>query len=245
MLPDLERLIRLQRLEDFVAGARRTLAEHPDRLEALDDRLAGAREAVAQARQRAADIQAARRLLDKDLAAVQGRLSKFKDQLMEVKTNREYQAMQKEIEVGQHEVGRIEDKILERMLEADEVASEIKRSEADLVKAQAEVEAERRKMEEDAARLQENLEASAGERQEIVAGLGPSVLAMFDQIMRQRKGTAVAEARDGHCTVCYVRLRPQMSNEIRRNDALIQCPSCQRILYFAGEEARTGSDRES
>lgn len=245
MLAELERLIRLQRLEDFVASARRTLAEQPERIKALDDRLAGARAAVAQARQRAADGQAARRTLDKDLAAAQGKLAKFKDQLMEVKTNREYQAIQKEIEVGQHEVGRIEDGILERMIDADEVASEIKRSEADLVKAQAEIDAERGRMEADALRLQRELARSADERQRIVTGLDPAALAVFDQLMRQRKGTAVAEAREGYCTVCNVRLRPQMFNEIRRNDALIQCTSCQRILYFASDEAKAGADRAS
>src|SRR5512144_2253707 len=113
MLPDLERLIDLQQLDDFVEQARRTIAEHPDRVKALDDRLNEARDHVAAARQRTADNQAARRALEKDLAAVQGRLSKYKDQLMEVKTNREYQAMQKEIEVAQAEVGHIEDRILE------------------------------------------------------------------------------------------------------------------------------------
>ena len=43
---------------------------------------------------------------------------------------------------------------------------------------------------------------------------------------------ALAEARDGLCTVCHVRLRPQVFNEVRRNDSIIQCESCTRILYF-------------
>src|SRR5512142_2320641 len=109
MLPDLERLIKLQQLDDFVERARRTIAEHPARVQALDDRLNAAREQVAAARQRVTEGQADRRALEKDLATVQGRLSKFKDQLMEVKTNREYQAMQKEIEVAQQDVRAIED----------------------------------------------------------------------------------------------------------------------------------------
>jgi predicted nucleic acid-binding Zn-ribbon protein len=234
MLADLECLIRLQRLDDFVATARRALAEHPDRARALDDRLSGARERLAQAKQRAADSQAARRTFDKDLAAVQGRLSKFKDQLMEVKTNREYQAMQKEIETGQHEVRRIEDKILEQMLEADEIAAAAKRAESDLAAEQAAIDAERRRMEEEAARLQKEVEASSVARQEIVGILSAAALALFEQLARGRRGTALAEAREGLCTVCHVRLRPQRFNEVRRNEAIIQCDSCQRILYFAG-----------
>ena len=112
MLPDLERLVKLQQLDDFVERARRTIAEHPARVQGLDDRVNAARDQVAAARQRVVDGQGARRALEKELATVQARLSKFKEQLMEVKTNREYQAMQKEIEVAQQEVRAIEDRIL-------------------------------------------------------------------------------------------------------------------------------------
>jgi predicted nucleic acid-binding Zn-ribbon protein len=47
----------------------------------------------------------------------------------------------------------------------------------------------------------------------------------------------VAEARDGVCTLCHVRLRPQVFNEIRRNAQIIQCESCGRILYFVPSPA--------
>ena len=55
---------------------------------------------------------------------------------------------------------------------------------------------------------------------------------LFERVAHGRKGIAVAEARDGLCTLCHVRLRPQKFNEVRRNDGLHQCDSCTRILYF-------------
>ena len=58
------------------------------------------------------------------------------------------------------------------------------------------------------------------------------VLAMFEQVARKRNGIAVSEARDGVCTICHVRLRPQVFNEVRRNDSILQCDHCNRILYF-------------
>jgi predicted nucleic acid-binding Zn-ribbon protein len=70
----------------------------------------------------------------------------------------------------------------------------------------------------------------------LVAEISVPVMSTFDIVARGRKGIAVAEAREGHCTVCHVRLRPQIFNEIRRNEAIIQCESCQRILYFAGAQ---------
>jgi predicted nucleic acid-binding Zn-ribbon protein len=56
-------------------------------------------------------------------------------------------------------------------------------------------------------------------------------MATYD-LLTQRRGTALAEARQERCTGCQVRIRPQVFNEIRRGDAIIQCDSCQRILYF-------------
>ncbi len=233
MLPDLERLIRLQHLDDFVDRARRTIAEAPERIKALDDRLTEARDRVAAARQRSSDSQTARRTLEKDLAAQQGRLSKFKDQLMEVKTNREYQAMQKEIETAQHEVRAIEDRILERMLEADDLAAGIKEAETALAAAQKEIDGERRAIEQEVAKLEAELSHTAGQRQAILSEISAPVLAIYQTVAPKRKGIGVAEARNGLCSTCQVRLRPQVFNDVLRNETIIQCESCQRILYSA------------
>jgi hypothetical protein len=235
MHPDLERLIRLQQLDSFADEARRRIAEQPQRAEALDARLAHAREEVASAKQRLADSQAARRAVEKELAIVQSRLSKFKDQVMEVKTNREYQAMQKEIEVAQNEVSAMEDRMLERMLEADDLTALLKRAEAELAAEQTAVAADQRALAQEVVSLQEELDRAAEARRTLVAEIEPRVLATFEQVARGRKGIAVAEARDGHCTICHVRLRPQVFNEIRRNDSIMQCDSCQRFLYFRAD----------
>src|SRR3989337_216194 len=133
MLSDLDRLIRLQQIETSAEEARRTITDHPLRVQALEARLADATSGLE------ADSQPARRLEEKDLATVQARLAKYKDQLLDVKTNREYQAMQHEIAAAQTEVSRREDQILERMLEADEMGKAIRQAEADVGKVSAEV----------------------------------------------------------------------------------------------------------
>ena len=77
---------------------------------------------------------------------------------------------------------------------------------------------------------------------DLVRRIDPQVLAIFDLVARRRNGVAVAEARDFVCTICHVRLRPQVFNNIRRNDSIIQCDSCQRILYFVPAAAPATSD---
>jgi predicted nucleic acid-binding Zn-ribbon protein len=143
MHPDLEHVIRLQQLEDAAELARRTVAGEPAREQELDARLAAAQAALDGERQRLAANQAARREIEKDLAEQQGRSSKFKNQLMEVKTNREYQAVQKEIEVALHEIQVLEDALLERMIEFDEVTRQVKAAEKSFAAEKASIEADR------------------------------------------------------------------------------------------------------
>jgi len=232
MNPNLSRLVRLQQIENAAEEARRVLVDHPVRLAALEARLEASRVAVASSRERLSANQAARRDIEKELAVVQGRLSKFKDQLMEVKTNREYQAMQKEIEVARSEVASMEDRILERMLESDEISGAVKQAERELADEERAASGERAAFDQDRARIEQDLTRFAVDRKALVAEIDGEALAVFESVARGRKGIAVAEARDGHCTICHVRLRPQVFNEVRRNDSIIRCDSCQRILYF-------------
>src|SRR5678816_609423 len=112
MAPELDRLIKLQHLETTIAEARAAIAAHPQRLADADARLNTAQHAVDAAKEQLKANNEARRALEKEVAVYQGRLTKFKDQLMEVKTNREYQAMQHEIATAQGDLGSVEEKVL-------------------------------------------------------------------------------------------------------------------------------------
>lgn len=232
MNADLQRAIELQRLDSLVHDAQRRVADEPDRLRALDARLDAATQHLAAAKDRLSLSQAARREVEKEVAVHQGRLSKYRDQLMAVKTNVEYQAMQKEIAFAQTEVKTLEDTILERMLEGDELTGAVKLAEGDLSGAQKAVEADKRALAAEVSELKKAVEDLTAQRASVVSQLDPTVLATFQLVSGRRNGIAVAEARDCICTICHVRLRPQVFNTVRRNEQILQCDSCQRILYF-------------
>ncbi len=232
MLPDLERLIRLQSLHHTADDARQRIANIPAQLDALDAKLHEHRASVDQAKHRLDDNQTARRTVEGDLAGVQSRLSKFKDQLMAVKTNREYQAVQKEIAGAEGKVQSFEERILESMLESDELGAHVADTERALTATEAEVSAERQSIEQDRARFEVDAHRAFDAHTVLAQEVDAAALALFEKIAKHRKGVAVVEARDGLCSSCHVRLRPQVFNEIRRNDNLIQCESCSRILHF-------------
>ena len=232
MLPDLKLLIQLQDLDSAAERLRRRLADIPAEQAALDARLAELTGTVAGVKERIATSQATRRDIEKDLAAVQTRLSKYKGQLMEVKTNKEYHAMQTEIASAETVVRREEDRMLEQMEEAEKLAVALKEAEQALKSGQAEVSRSRQQVDVDRAANEKELEARSAERAQLAAQVTPTVLALFERVSKHRKGLAMSEARDAMCTQCHVRMRPQVYNELRRNESVFQCESCSRILYF-------------
>jgi uncharacterized protein len=238
MHPDLERVVRLQQLEDATERARRAIADEPARQQGLEAALASARQILETERGRLTANQGARREVEKALSMQQARLSKYRDQLMEVKTNREYQAMQKEIEVAQQEIRKDEDRLLEQMIAFDEITLHIKEAEEAFRRDQAACDAERAALAAQIVEAHAAIPSLAAERAALAATISPPVLALFDRLLQHRKTSAVAPVRDGRCSACQVRIRPQTVQEIRRNESVLQCDSCQRILYFEGSSTQ-------
>ena len=244
MNADLERLIALQKLDSAADAARRTLAGEPEHEKTLEARLETARGHLTAAKEHVAANKTARAAIEKDVALHQSRLSKYREQAMAVKTNVEYHAIQKEITHAQSEIKAHEDKMLERMLEADDLAAALKKAEGELAAEQKAVDADRKAMQAEHIAMKASLERMTAERTAIVGSLDKQVLVIFEQVSKKRNGVAVAEAKDGICTICHVRLRPQIFNNIRRNNEIVQCDHCQRILFFvpAAAPAAAGSD---
>jgi uncharacterized protein len=232
MNADLERLITLQKLDSTAADARKRLAAEPEHEQVLEARLETARQQVADAKEKLAANKNARAALEKDVAMHQGRLSKFRDQAMAVKTNQEFAAVQHEIAFAQTEIKKIEDAILERMMDGDDLAAGLKASEAQLAAETKAVEADRRATSVAHGEMESALERITVERAALIAGLNKDVLAMFEAVSRKRNGVAMSEARGGVCTICHVRLRPQVFNTVLRNESILQCDHCNRILYY-------------
>src|SRR5918993_1744134 len=169
MSPEIERLIKLQDVETRAAESRKRIAEAPIAIAALDAKLTSARDAVTRAKEAIAANQAGRRTFDKDLISAQQRLSKYKEQLMAVKTNAEYHAMQHQITAVEQEVAKVEEQILVNMMQADEAAIKQKAAEGALKSEESRIAAERSAIQADAAERQRILDQSTTDRVALVA----------------------------------------------------------------------------
>jgi predicted nucleic acid-binding Zn-ribbon protein len=241
MLPDLERLIRLQELDAESEQRRKWVTDAPAMVAALDERLAARQAAVDAAKQRQNDNAAARRALEKELAVVQGRLTRFRDQLMEVKTNKEYLAMQHEIATAEQGVRTFEDQILELLVTADEVAADLKAAESAQQQEQKAVAGERTGIEDKRQRTEAELADLTTKHAAVEREMAPQVVRLYHSVAQKRHGSAVVAARDGYCSACRTRLRPQFYNELRSGDQIFQCESCSRILFYVATPAASAT----
>jgi hypothetical protein len=151
---------------------------------------------------------------------------------MAVKTNKEFHALQHEIATAQEEIQKFEDRVLELMMEADDLAAALKEAEKALANTERAAQEGRRQLAEDRARLDHELAQHQAERATVVARIPRQALGLYISAANQG-GVSVTPVHVGHCGVCHVRLRPQVAQAVHANDTLITCESCGRILYSA------------
>jgi predicted nucleic acid-binding Zn-ribbon protein len=141
-----------------------------------------------------------------------------------------------EIEAVEREVRGREDRILEEMERAEVLGAEVKREEVAFKQVEDQQRSELARLEQRAEALRQERDRLAADRDEVAATLDEENRELFRRVARLR-GVAVAEARDGMCQLCHVFLRPQMFVDLKRNESVIQCPACNRILYYVAAVA--------
>jgi len=232
MNPDLKQLIRLQTVDLAIQELRARIDKFPGISKALDEKLKSAQAALESAKDRSKMNQGNRKKLESEIGSIETKISKYRDQMMAVKTNDEYRALQHEIEHAQNAIRKIEDDILNLMMEAESSQGEIKAGEVRLKEDQQKVDHERKQLTEENQRDLTALESYLKERKEIEVSISSDDLVpRYERVRKARGGIAVAAARNEVCEICQVRIRPQVFQEIRRNDQIIACDACQRILY--------------
>jgi hypothetical protein len=230
--PDLKTVIELQQLDTRIAELTAQIDSLPAQIQTLETQLHEFIHAHEERKLRLAKNQKERKDLEAEIQAVQAKISKHKDQLYEVKTNEQYKAMLKEIEGEEGKIRGLEDQILEKMIEAEQLEKLIR-------DAASRLESEKARVAREVWDLQALRQTDVEEREKLQArraedgtALSADVLDLYERVRKMRRGVALAEVRDGCCIACNVLLRPQLFNEARGNQAIIACENCGRILYY-------------
>jgi predicted nucleic acid-binding Zn-ribbon protein len=238
MLQDLQNLIELQVADKEILRLREEVAALPKRVAVIEDKLAATRAKLEKAKTTAKADEAARKKHETAILDQQGKISKYRDQSLAVKTNDQYRALMQEIQFAEQEIRANEDKILDLMVNAEARDKDVKAAEAELKAETAEIEKEKEQARQRTEEDKKLLADWNAQRDNLRGGVTPITLRHYERVMKFR-GSGLSEVRDQKCMACQVMLRPQTYNEVRAGQTVIECESCQRILYFNPENEAT------
>lgn len=229
----LDKLLELQKLDQAIARLEAEGRAIPQEIQALETRLSGARAGLDEAKAKAGQIQKERRAKERELDEAALNIKKKQARLFEIKTNEEYSAVLKEIETLKEKSSKLEEEILELLERGDVAAKTVGDAEKAFKAAEALCQKERAEKEGQLARLRRELTDLQEARKGQASRLDNDLLRQYTRLKTSR-GVAVVAVKDGSCDGCGIALTPQTYNEVRRNDRMFTCSSCNRILYFAG-----------
>ncbi len=231
MLPAIENLLKLQDTDKEIRRLQDEIAEFPKRVAVIEHKLAGTRAQLEKAQAAVKADEAARRKYDTAINDLRGKISKYRDQSLDVKTNEQYKALLHEIQFAEKEIAANEDKILELMVNADARDKEVKAAQAELKAETAEIEREKEQARQRTAEDEKLLSEWRAKRDQVRGGVDESLLRHYERVSKFR-GSGISEVRNQKCMACQVMLRPQTYNDVRSGQQTVVCDSCQRILYF-------------
>jgi uncharacterized protein len=160
------------------------------------------------------------------------KINKLKSRTGEIKTNKEYQALLKEIESVEHERSSIEDDILAIMEETDAIGRQVKTEEKNFKMNTEKVESLKRTIENEKDTLEKELIRIQETRANAIGAVDSEVYDQYIMLIEIYRGHAVNEVKEEICQGCNMNIPPQLFVEIKKNEEIYHCPHCRRILYY-------------
>jgi uncharacterized protein len=230
----LETLIQLQEIDTVILDSQQKIAEFPEIVRQLDQQLQKQENKVSTLQTRLEEQEKSRGTKELDIESREAKIKKYQEQLLQVKTNKEYSALLVEIKGLKNKNSLTEDDILELMESID-------RTREAIVEARQELEQERKRVSEvkhqkevENAEQQQILDREQQQRDQLAARVEDKVLQEYDKLLKLRNGKAVAMIEEkGICSGCHVALTPQMFAEVKTGEYVHRCPICSRFLFWS------------
>jgi len=224
-------LVRIQRLALEIRKAMQIVESGPARVEAIESRFRERNAEYVAVKLRADELEQDRRRREGEVELLAEKRKKYMDDLMQVKNQREYAAMLKEIDAVKAQLADHEDAILRDMEEFEKLAEDLKSRAEHIQREREDVDRERAVVESEADAARRLVEERMRERGGVESGLPSPLLGTLRQLEATRQGVFLSRADNGSCQSCFVRVRPQVLQEIKTASLLPTCSGCKRFLY--------------
>ena len=225
----------MQELDDQIDRLRTEEESIPKKKTDLEEGLEEHRASVEAAKNESVELAKKRKELEIELEEGNTKKDRFKHQLNQVKSNREYEALQHEITALEEKNSALEDKILEIMDGSEQITRKITAEEEALKTETSRVAEERAKLDKEQGDLAQKIAIKADERKRLVMDLDEPLLKRYDRIRQSKGGLAVATVNTGACGGCFRRIPPHEMQNLKRDDRIITCEGCGRILIWRWE----------
>jgi predicted nucleic acid-binding Zn-ribbon protein len=199
--------------------------------------LGTAREGLAAMKNRLAQIETDKGELEASHATELENIRRSETNMKEIKTNKEYQAVGREIAAARKQVSELEEQVLQKITQFEELNVEIATSETDLAELEQNTELRRIEKQSEIDKVQLDIDSDCKRREAITKEIPANVLKRYNSLRDQRRGQALAIARDGFCQGCNMHLPPQLYNSLFKGEEMLACPHCQRVLILKQQPA--------
>jgi len=231
----LELLWELQKIDLALKRIKEEKERFPKETKKLDERQNMEKEKIQKEREKIEALEKERRQKERHLNTEQEKIKRAEGRMLEVKTNKEYQALLSEIETIKEATNRLEEEILQILEEVDELKKDLLKREKEVTSAIEKIEKEKRKIQEKMEQ-DDRLWKEQKERREVLSKqLESGLFKLYNTLKEKRQGIGVVDVKKETCQGCFVNIPPQMFIEVQKNSSLIRCPNCNRILYWEGE----------
>jgi predicted nucleic acid-binding Zn-ribbon protein len=230
---ELQQLVTLQNLDTSIRRLQTEIEAIPQRRAEIENQF-DQRASEIKRMENARDIaKHERSRLEKEIADQRAKAERADRNLMSSKKPEEYTAAIREADAARKQISQFETQILEQMEALDKAEAELQERASEIASLNSDREARLRDFDVETRQQSTQLETARAERNHLFSSLPKALSAVYNRIsLRIRDGIAVAEARNGACTACFMALRPQMMAEVRRGEEIITCDHCNRILYY-------------
>jgi predicted nucleic acid-binding Zn-ribbon protein len=230
----LELLWELQKIDLDLKNINEDRERYPREMKKLDEKQSIEKERIQKEKGKLETLEKDRRQKERDLAGEQEKIKRSEGRMSEVKTNKEYQALLNEIETFKKTASRVEEEILLVMDEIDEVKKDLSKREKEIVIIVERFEAEKKKIEEKMAQDDLLWEEKQKRKEVLSKQIESKLFKLYNTLKEKRLGTGIVCVRHETCQGCFVNVPPQMFIEVQKNNSIVRCPNCNRILYWEG-----------
>ncbi len=230
-------LLELQDVDNHLRILVEERDQAPLRVAELENRRDHQQETLETLKAEQVDLESMRADLQKQIDDNSRKTGRSQKRLSEIKNVRQHKAMLKEIEDLKMAKDDLEEEIIKVLEGLEDVNPKVEEVAPALTETIKDLKAEKAELDGTIDKMNSDIERLTKERAGNAAKINPELLGQYEFISKRLNEAAVAPVLDATCQICHMRLTPQQFIELRQMTQIMRCPSCQRIMYWAGEDS--------